>query len=154
MKIEWQNQVFRKGFGETYQSGIQLPVCFFDHTEERRAGRAPPLYHPHKDRKRERIYLKGHPTHTTLKITWQRLFDSRAQRRQLRQSHTSAFHVQIPDFALQRVVSHTLFSERREAAEHLFYCNSSEDHTGQLGFVFARNSLNLVSLLLLASGKA
>lgn len=46
----------------TYRSEIRLPACFFDHTEERRAGRAPPLYHPHKDRQGERRYFKGHPT--------------------------------------------------------------------------------------------
>lgn len=45
-----------------YQSETRLPACFFDHTEERRAGRAPPLYRPHKDRQQERRYFKGHPT--------------------------------------------------------------------------------------------
>lgn len=61
--------MFWRVFCETYQSGTRLPGCFFDRTKERRAGRAPPLYHPHKDRKRERRYLKGHPTHR-LKITF------------------------------------------------------------------------------------
>lgn len=51
-------------YGETYRSGTRLLECFFDHTVERRAGRAPPLYHPHKDRKSERRYLKAIP-HTS-----------------------------------------------------------------------------------------
>lgn len=56
--------VFLDDFWETYQSGTLLPGCFFDHTEERRAGRVPTLYHPHKDRERDgkRRYIKGHPT--------------------------------------------------------------------------------------------
>lgn len=66
---ELKKKQFWKVFRETYQSGTRLPGCFFDHTEERRAGRAPPLYHPHEDRKRERRYLKGHPTRR-LKITF------------------------------------------------------------------------------------
>lgn len=49
---------------ETYRSGIQLLGWFVDHTVERRGGRALPLYHPHKDRKRERRYLKGIPHNT------------------------------------------------------------------------------------------
>lgn len=59
-----------------YQSETRLPACFFDHTEERRAGRAPPLYRPHKDRQGERRYciLKGIP-HSPENI-FERLFDA------------------------------------------------------------------------------
>lgn len=58
--------VLKKGcvISETYRSGIQLLGWFVDHTVERRGGRALPLYHPHKDRKRERRYLKGIPHNT------------------------------------------------------------------------------------------
>ena len=99
------------GVCETYRSGTRLPECFSDHTEERRAGPAPPLYHPHKDRKRERKHLKERPTHR-LEITSWRLFDFNSSNLRNKQNHVSACVVSHMKEDFNGEVSHVLFSRR------------------------------------------
>lgn len=148
---------FCKEFCETYQSGTRLPVCFFDHTGERRAGRAPPLYHPHKDREREREdILKGIP-HTPennfSKVIW--FQHSPPWTLQKSSSPYKCFlfcFVKISNFkeSLQRVVSHILFSKRARlpnTSSIVFLLQVQavkiEDGTWELVFVFTGNPLGL-----------
>lgn len=107
-----------KEFWGTYRSGTRLPGCFFDHTEERRAGRAPPLYHPHKDRKRARRYLKGHPTHRlkiTSKVIWLQHSPPEALRLFKERPNKSSCVSKEAQQTLKnhwREISHILFSKR------------------------------------------